>query len=133
MNIEKTITNYFKDQKEIIAVYLFGSYAVNQQRVMSDIDIGLIVENDVVETIKKRQSSYLADLSRILRKDIHLVILNISSEELLAQVFKKGKCLLINKPKELSVYKMRMFSKIADFNHYKRMMQVGFVNKVMEA
>ncbi len=132
MNIEKTISNYFQNQNEIIAVYLFGSYAQDKQRAMSDIDIGLITDFDALQIISDRKDRYIADLSRKLRKDIHLVLLNNGSEMLLAQVFDKGKCLLINKPKELSVYKMRMFARIAEFGHYKSRMQSGFVRKIME-
>jgi len=34
----------------------------------------------------------MVELSRILRKDIHPVILNSAGEELLRQIFLKGKC-----------------------------------------
>ena len=132
-DIEQTISNYFKSQQQIIAVYLFGSYAANRQRPTSDIDIGIIVDFPSLETVKKRQDRYIADLSRMFRKDIHLVFLNGSGESLMAQVFKKGKCLLIRKPKELSVFKMRMYAMIADFGYYKNMIQPGLIRSIMEA
>jgi len=45
--------------------------------------------------INRRLEKYLIDLSRILRKDTHLTAMNFASEELLKQIFKKGKCLSI--------------------------------------
>ncbi|MFX0133935.1 MAG: hypothetical protein ACFFDN_09840, partial [Candidatus Hodarchaeota archaeon] len=64
-------------------------------------------------------------------KDIHPVILNIASEELLRQIFLKGKSLLINNPGELARYKMIMFAKIADFAYYRNKMQSGLIRKIM--
>lgn len=133
MTIEKTISAYFQNEKDIVAVYLFGSYASKKQRAMSDIDIGLIVDFDKIEAVDRRKDRFLIDLSRELRKDVHLVMLNRSTEELLAQVFKKGKCVLVNKPRELSSYRTNMYARIADFSYYKEIMQSGFVNKVMGA
>ena len=72
------------------------------------------------------------ELSKILRKDIHPVILNSASEQLMKQIFSKGECILINDAKKLSFYKMNMFSKIAEFAYYHGQMQSGFVKKAME-
>jgi len=130
--VSKTISNYFKDQKEIVAVFLFGSYAVNKERSFSDIDIGIVVEHASENIVRKNTDRYLLDLSRILRKDIHITILNNASENLLLQVFKKGKCLVVNNRKELSIFKMNGYMKIADFSYHKKMMQQGFLNSMME-
>ncbi len=130
--VSKTISNYFKDQKEIVAVFLFGSYAVNKERSFSDIDIGIVVEHASENIVRKNTDRYLLDLSRILRKDIHITILNNASENLLLQVFKKGQCLVVNNRKELSIFKMNGYMKIADFSYHKKMMQQGFLNSMME-
>ena len=130
--VSKTISNYFKDQKEIVAVFLFGSYAVNNERSFSDIDIGIVVEHASENIVRKNTDRYLLDLSRILRKDIHITILNNASENLLLQVFKKGQCLVVNNRKELSIFKMNGYTKIADFSYHKKMMQQGFLNSMME-
>ncbi len=130
--ITKTISTYFNGQKEITAVFLFGSYAVNKERSFSDIDIGIVADHTLVDIVRKNINGYILDLSRILRKDIHITILNTTSENLLFQVFKNGLCLVVNNRKELSVFKMNGYTKIADFNYHKRMLQQGFLNKIME-
>lgn len=73
----------------------------------------------------------MLDLSRILRKDIHPVILNLAGEELLRQVFLKGKCILVKDSKKLAHYKMTAFSRIVDFAYYKNQMQTGLVRNIM--
>ena len=129
--IEK-LTAYFKTNSEIIAVYLFGSYAKGKEHHSSDVDIGLLFDTRDPLLLNKKVDTVMLDLSRILRKDIHPVILNLAGEELLRQVFLKGKCILVRDSKKLAHYKMTAFSRIADFAYYKNQMQSGLVRNIME-
>jgi predicted nucleotidyltransferase len=129
--IEK-LTAYFKTKSEIIAVYLFGSYAKGKEHRSSDIDIGLLFDTRDPALIKKTLDTVMIDLSRVLRKDIHPVILNSAGEELLRQVFLKGKCILVKNPGKLARYKMTTFSRIADFGYYKNQMQSGLIRNIMK-
>jgi len=130
--MQEEIAKYFRTKKEVIAVYLFGSHAEARVRPFSDIDIGILLDRRYQSSADKKRMAYMTELSRILRKDIHPVILNSASEELLKQIFSKGKCILVNNPKELAYYKMVMFAKIADFAHYRKQMQSGLIKKIME-
>lgn len=129
--IEK-LSAYFKTKSEIIAVYVFGSYAKGKEHHSSDIDIGLLFDIRNSAVIKKKVDTVMTDLSRILRKDIHPVILNLAGEELLRQVFLKGKCILVKNPGKLARFKMTTFSRIADFAYYKNQMQSGLIRNIME-
>jgi predicted nucleotidyltransferase len=128
--IEK-LTAYFNTKSDIIAVYLFGSYARGKEHPSSDIDIGLLFDTRDTSLITKKTDMVMIGLSRNLRKDIHPVILNLSGEELLRQVFQKGKCILVKNPKKLARYKMTTFSRIADFAYYKNQMQSGLIRNIM--
>ena len=78
--IEK-IQSYFSDENDVVAVYLFGSYAQGKARRTSDVDIGIF---------EKKQIRYLKELGRLLRKDIHPVILNTAGETLMQTGFIKN-------------------------------------------
>ena len=81
--LEEKIKNYFKNKKEVIAVYLFGSYAEGRERDLSDIDIGIILDRRDSAFFQEKRDVYMVELGRILRKDIDSVILNSASEALL--------------------------------------------------
>jgi predicted nucleotidyltransferase len=130
--IVKLIKSYFKKKPEVIAVYLFGSHARSIEHRSSDIDIGILLKEEHRYNALEKRIDYMIALSKLSRKDIHPVILNFASEELVRQIFLKGKCILVNKARELSEYKMIMITKIADFTYYRNQIQSGFVNKVME-
>ena len=126
------ITVYFRNKKEVIAVYLFGSYAEDKERHLSDIDIGILLDSKDRDFDKERRNYYVTELGRVMRKDVDLVILNSASEELLRQIFLKGKCILVNDARKLARHRMVMFAKIAEFGHYRSRMQSGLIRKVME-
>jgi predicted nucleotidyltransferase len=130
-SIEKRISEYFMNKKEVVAVYLFGSYARGKEKPFSDIDIGIIFKPSRRDKYLERIDGYLPGLSRIMRCDVHLVIMNTAGEELLKQVFTKGKCLLVNDTKLLSRLKTAMYSRIAEFGFYRPMMQKGLIGKIM--
>jgi len=130
--LEEKIKAYFKSKKEVIAVFLFGSYAVGKERPFSDIDIGILLDSRDPDFDCGKRNDYMVELSRILKKDIHPVILNSASEELLRQIFQKGKCIQVNDTKKLAGYKMVMYVRIAEFAYYRKQVQSGLIRKIME-
>ena len=132
-HLQKTINRYFKNRKEVVAVYLFGSHAAGKERPFSDVDIGVILHHRYLKQSFALQSQYTVALGRLLRKDIHAVMLNTAGELLLKQVFKKGICACINDDTEFKQFKMICFSMISEFGYYLNMTQVGFRRKMMEA
>ena len=129
--LQNAIKEYFADKEGVIAVYLFGSYAMDNDDPLSDVDLGVLLDESNPVTLRDRRDQYMVDLGRILRKDIHPVLLNSASEELLRQIFLKGKCILAIDPKKLSQYKMVMFTRIAEFGYYRCRMQSGVIRKVV--
>jgi len=124
--------SYFADKPEVIAVYVFGSYATGTQKRFSDLDIGVLLDQPHMPDAGELQIQYMSDLSRTMLKDVHPVILNKASEGLMKQILKKGKCVLINDRKKLAVFRMVMTARIADFQSYRKKMQAGFIKKLMK-
>ena len=129
--LKQKISSYFSTKHGVVAVYLFGSHAAEKERPFSDVDIGLLFDDADKKSVAEKVDYYLIELSRIIRKDIHPVIMNSAGELLLKQIFLKGDCIVVNDKKKLSRYKMIMFSKIIDFSFYLSQMQSGFVRKMI--
>ena len=129
--IENQIKSFFENEKDIVAVYLFGSYASGRVRSNSDIDLAILFDSRNRPAINRRLDKYLIGLSRILRKDTHLTAMDFASEGLLKQIFKKGKCIIVNDTKIMAYFKMISYSKIVDFRYHRRKMQSGVIRQVM--
>ena len=132
MSIPASIKSFFESKKDIVAVYLFGSYADGKAHSSSDVDLAILFDNRDREAVNQKLDEYLVALSRNLRKDVHLNAMDFAGEELLKQIFKKGKCLVVNDSKKLAVFKMIAFSKIVNFHYYRSQMQSGIIRKVLE-
>ena len=130
--VEDKIESYFENKEGIVAVYLFGSYATGRARACSDIDLAILFDSRSRPAINRRLDKYLIELSRILRKDIHMTAMDFAGEELLKQIFKNGKCIIVNDAKKMSYFKMIAYSKIVGFHFHLRKMQSGIIRKVME-
>lgn len=130
--IDGKIKDYFRSRDNIAAVCLFGSHATGKDRPDSDVDIAILFQSMPRELMCDLIDILMVDLSGILKKDVHPVILNHAGEELLDQVFKRGKCIIVNDRRKLAVFRMAAFAKIFDFAYYRGLMQSGLIKSVME-
>jgi hypothetical protein len=62
--MEKRIRQYFKDKKDVVAVYLFGSYAAGTEGYQSDIDIGIVFDGKNPELMMKKRLTYTSSQRR---------------------------------------------------------------------
>lgn len=129
-SLEDDLITYFSNNKAVVAAFLFGSYARGQQRHGSDVDVGVLLTLPSAQNFGEFRNQYTVELGRILKKDVHVVILNTAGEELLRQVFSKGKCLLVNDARDYDLFQITAYCRIADFEHYRRMLRHGFVSRL---
>ena len=88
--MKREIADYFTNKAEVAAVYLFGSQAKRRAIPYSDVDIAILIHRENIESAHLKRIEYLAELGKLLKKDIHPVIMNTAGEELLRQIFSTG-------------------------------------------
>jgi len=132
MNMNERIVQVFEMQPDVVAVYLFGSHARGRAKDTSDIDLAILLDPQAKVDEFNLKRDLMIGLSRVLRKEVHLVILNRAGETLSAQVFKYGQCLYNSNPPTLSRFRTVQFSSIVDFAYLRNMMEKGFTRKIME-
>jgi predicted nucleotidyltransferase len=126
------IRDYFKNHNEVVAVYIFGSFATGKERIHSDIDLAVLIDSEKAIDFTSLQSDYYADLSRITRMDIDLVIMNKAGEGLLKQIYQRGRLLFVRDDAKLSVFNMISYSRIADFGYHYTKMRARVIKSVAE-
>ena len=131
--MESLIKKYFSEKPEVVAVYLFGSQVENTNRPDSDVDIAILMRPNDSEKDEIFKERVIVQLSKILRKDIHPVILNTAGEMLLRQIFSKGKCVQVNDSKRLAKFMIASLCRIAEFGYYRKIIQKGFVKNILES
>jgi len=116
------LRDYLSLRKEIIAAYLFGSYASGRPRPASDIDIALLLDTAVNrKDYGVLKLNIITDLIGILSSDaIDLVILNATTPLLSHEVIKKGKLLFSKDEKARLEYTVRATVRYLDTIHLRK-------------
>jgi predicted nucleotidyltransferase len=135
MQIENSLTDYFRTQAPgVAAAYLFGSQTSGGGTPTSDVDIAVLFAGTDRESMQQQVEEILSALSRLLRRDIHPVIMNSAGEALLKQILSKGRCIFVSDERKLAEFKMVAYARIADFHHrYLKRMQAATIRRVLEA
>ncbi|KAF0219867.1 MAG: DNA polymerase subunit [Geobacteraceae bacterium] len=131
--IKKKVADYCAGRPEIVACYLFGSYAGGKERQGSDVDVAFLLDASVSRShYFDLKLVYHNGLARLLRLDIHPVIMNDAGEVLLEQIFGKGIAVFNRDPLELSRFRAIRFSMIAEFAPYRNRMEEALFRKYKE-
>ena len=129
-DIEDKLRAYFSKRKEVVAAFLFGSYARNQERFDSDVDVAVLLTPEAAPEASALRSLYGVHLGKALGRDVQTVMMNTAGEELLKQIFSKGKRLQVNDSRNYAIFQMSAYCRIADFARYRKMFQRGFINRL---
>ena len=83
-----------KDEPDIIALYLFGSYAHGTQNDKSDVDVAILLDNFKGGTLASLRLDLQADLELALKIPVDLIVLNSAPVDLAQRVIHKGLVLI---------------------------------------
>ena len=131
--IADIVAAYCADRPEIVASYLFGSQATGKARPDSDVDLGFLLKSDVPRSNYADLSlEYFAQLSRMLRRDIHPLIMNSAGELVLEQIFSKGMSVYGGDSFDCAYFRMTQTVQIAEFAPLRQRMEDNFLERMKE-
>ncbi len=131
--IEK-LKSFFETRSNIAAAYLYGSYATEKNTHKSDVDIAILMELEKTSTERfSVRNQIRSDLSRLLRKDVDLVIMNEAGETLLLEILTRGK-LIFEKNRDIHRrFRAIRLTDCIDFGFYMKRMQNGMTRAMRSA
>lgn len=136
-DIADKLDRYFANRPEVVAAYVFGSWASGKERTAghtdldfrSDVDIAVLLEESLPKIDRTEiLESITLDLSRLLRMDIDLLLLNGSSYIVRMQALFKGLLVHVKNESALAHFKTNSYSLYLDFMPVFRQMQAGMAN-----
>ncbi len=117
---EHALRNYFKDQKMVLAVYLFGSFSKGQARPASDVDLALLLNPSLPEgNYLDERLRYMSELSAVLGRETDVVILNEAPPVLVHQILLHGKLIDEKNHGAMVAFKARSMIDYVDWLPYK--------------
>jgi predicted nucleotidyltransferase len=127
INFDK-LKNIFSDYEEIKAAYLFGSYAEGKENINSDLDIGILLDEDYDKMIKL---DILTELSQNNFDNIDLVILNEASILLKYQVIKHNQLIYCREDFDFRSYFSKTVRFFLDFKPYLKVQREYLKERIM--
>jgi predicted nucleotidyltransferase len=82
------------EQEGIAAAWLFGSVARGTPRPGSDVDVGVLFQEDQPQTLEGLHFDLEWEMEKLLRIPVQLVVLNRASVDLIVRVLRDGKLLV---------------------------------------
>ena len=118
---------------EVRAALIFGSQVTGRARQDSDIDIAVLLDAPPLPSERKEQLRTLLEaLGSSLRMDrVDLVLLNEAPSKLAFQVLKHGRVVFARDPIELHRFRVRTYSRHADYQPIERLFREATKRRVL--
>jgi len=125
-----------KNDLDIVAIYLFGSFAAGMQTPLSDIDLAIILDHNLPPSrYFKKKLDLLAIVTSLLKTDaVDLVILNQAPLALSYQVLGKGRLVYEKKGGKTQRigFQVKTFDQYFDFKPVERILHEGLIKRIKE-
>ena len=113
---------YLRDSEgnlQIIAIYLFGSFAKGTEKERSDIDLSFVFNEkfyreDPFRALQKAEL-FSMEISNKIHKSVDVIILNSASLSFAYHVLRKGVCLYESDTVDRILYEVTLDNKYQDF------------------
>jgi uncharacterized protein len=114
----------FDEDTAIIAAYLFGSRVQGRERPGSDVDIAVLVDDRGYRQDRKALlDRLLPSLGRLLRLDVHILILNDASYLARIEVLSRGRLIYVKDDLVLAQFRTMSYVQFAEYAPYLRQLQ----------
>lgn len=111
------LAEFFSEKQEIVASYIFGSYAEGVPRSDSDVDLAVLLELLPGDTLKYRLDM-MDETRRIIKKNTDIIILNEAPRLLQFQVIQKGRVIFERDGDKRALFEMSVASRYYDYKRY---------------
>ena len=132
--IIEQLKNYFRDRPEVLSAYLYGSAAKDKLRFDSDIDIAVFL-SERIERDKyfDYRISTSTSISRILHREVDVVVFNEAPHVLAHQILKYGIRIFERDKQRGRAREARAVMEYFDFLPYRKRCEDAMVKHIKEA
>ena len=131
---DKKLVEYFLSQEQVKLAYRFGSLVAGRAGPLSDIDLGVLLEDSLSKRERfKLHLKLLDELTAILRTDkIDLVIMNDAPLALTYEIIKANYSLLVRDRSEKIAFEHGILSQYLDRRYYETRWTVLYLKRVAD-
>ena len=113
--IEK-LKSFLADDDNILFAYLFGSFSKGDEHARSDVDIAVYFKEESFD----EQLRVIHELSKLVKRDVDLVVLNHVKNMFLLEDIMNGDLLKDSSTDERAYFEVKKMHEIIDYKSFKR-------------
>ena len=133
MDAVNKIKDYFAGEKDVLCVYLFGSTAKGKENRFSDVDIAILFDSNVPEgQYTQKCLTIMNNVSRVLNRDVDVVVLNRASSFLKFQIIKNGLRIYERLGRTKRHFEAKAIMEYFDFLPIRRKLEIALINNIKE-
>jgi len=115
-NLIKVLEKFFSKEERVLFCYLFGSFACQNFNSKSDVDVAVFLNEEKNKDFFKTRLELIASLSKLLKKEADVVILNDVNSVLFKYVIlKEGKLIFARDAEEMINFELKATRDYYDF------------------
>lgn len=124
----KALKGFFKDKKEVLFCYLFGSFAMENFISKSDVDLAVFLDEKRCKDFFDKRLELISQLSKILKKEVDVIVLNDTRSPFFKYVILKEGKLIFERDEEKRIdFELETLNQYFDFKptlekYYQRML-----------
>ena len=132
--IENKLREHFSQEKDVLAVYLFGSFAQGKDNQFSDVDVAVLLDFRIPPDQYTSQClHFMNQLSILLKREVDVVILNKADTFIKYQVLKNGQRILEFDMDQTRSFEARAVVEYCDYLPIRQKLEKAFIAHLKKA
>lgn len=131
--IQNKLRSFFKKEKSVVFVYVFGSVAQGKTNLESDVDLAIYLDEEKAGDLFEKRLSLIEKIQSLLRKSTEVIVLNeIKSTFFKFVIIKEGKIIFERDHGKRVDFELRTMQEYYDFQPFLEEYNKAYLRRNLE-
>ena len=126
------LKSFFSEEEKVLFCYLFGSFACQNFNSKSDVDLAVFLDEKKNKDFFKTRLELIANLSKLLKREADVVILNNAKSILFKYaILREGKLIFARDMEKMISFELRAMRDYYDFKPFSEEYNRAYIERCL--
>ena len=126
------LKNFFPGEEKVSFCYLFGSFACQNFNSKSDVDVAVFLDEEKNKDFFKTRLELIADLSKLLKREADVIILNTTNSVLFKYaILREGELIFASDMEKMVDFEMEVLRDYYDFLPFSKAYNKAYIERCL--
>lgn len=131
-NPVEVLKEFFSKEEKVSFCYLFGSFACQNFNSKSDVDVAVFLDEEKNEDFFKTRLELIVSLSKLLKREADVIILNTTNSVLFKYVIlREGKLIFASDVEKIVDFEMKVLRDYYDFLPFSKAYNKAYIERCL--